>query len=128
MADNKVEEGDKVSWNWRGANPEGTVGEVKAGEVTVTSQRGNEIKKTGDETDPAVHIEEQKPMLHLTALPTILSQRRSLVDQRVLLHPMAHQQREKRKFLLLVERNDRREVKRARNLFRSYKGSDIIST
>jgi hypothetical protein len=30
---------------------------VKAGEISVTSYRGNEIKKTGDEESPAVHIE-----------------------------------------------------------------------
>ena len=46
-----------VSWNWNGNQPSGTVGEVKAGEVSVTSHRGNEIKKTGDEGNPAVHIE-----------------------------------------------------------------------
>lgn len=46
-----------VSWDWNGNQPSGTVGEVKAGEVSVTSHRGNEIKKTGDENDPAVHIE-----------------------------------------------------------------------
>lgn len=46
-----------VSWNWNGNQPGGTVGEVKAGEVSVTSHRGNEIKKTGDEENPAVHIE-----------------------------------------------------------------------
>ena len=33
------------------------MGEVKAGEVSVISHRGNEIKKTGDESNPAVHIE-----------------------------------------------------------------------
>jgi hypothetical protein len=46
-----------VSWNWGGSHPSGTVAEVKAGEVSVTSHRGNEIKKTGDESNPAVHIE-----------------------------------------------------------------------
>lgn len=56
MADT-VQVGDKVSWNWNGNQPSGTVGEVKAGEVSVTSHRGNEIKKTGDESNPAVHIE-----------------------------------------------------------------------
>jgi len=53
----QVQQGDKVSWNWNGNHPSGTVGEVKAGEVTVTSHRGNEISKTGDESNPAVHIE-----------------------------------------------------------------------
>lgn len=56
MAD-QVQEGDKVSWSWNGSNPSGTAAEVKPGEVTVTSHRGNEISKTGDEENPAVHIE-----------------------------------------------------------------------
>ncbi len=46
-----------MSWNWHGTQPSGTVGDIKAGEVTVTSHRGNEISKTGDESNPAVHIE-----------------------------------------------------------------------
>lgn len=46
-----------VSWNWGGSHPSGTAAEVKAGEVTVTSHRGNEISKTGTEENPAVHIE-----------------------------------------------------------------------
>jgi len=57
MSADKVQEGDKVSWNWNGNHPGGTVGEVKEGEVSVTSHRGNEITKTGDASDPAVHIE-----------------------------------------------------------------------
>lgn len=57
MSATQVQEGDKVSWNWNGNQPSGTAGEVKAGEVTVTSHRGNEISKTGDESNPAVHIE-----------------------------------------------------------------------
>jgi hypothetical protein len=46
-----------VSWNWNGSHPSGTAAEVKPGEVTVVSHRGNEIKKAGDESNPAVHIE-----------------------------------------------------------------------
>lgn len=46
-----------VSWKWGNGHPDGTAAEVKAGEVTVTSHRGNEIKKTGDESNPAVHVE-----------------------------------------------------------------------
>jgi hypothetical protein len=46
-----------VSWNWNSNQPSGTAGEVKADEVTVTNHRGNEISKTGDESNPAVHIE-----------------------------------------------------------------------
>jgi len=56
MSDNKIEEGDKASWSWNGSNPSGTVAEVKEGQVSVTSHRGNEISKTGDASDPAVHI------------------------------------------------------------------------
>lgn len=46
-----------VSWNWNGNHPSGVASEIKAGEVTVVSHRGNEISKTGTESDPAVHIE-----------------------------------------------------------------------
>jgi hypothetical protein len=46
-----------VSWNWNGSHPSGTASEVNPGEVTVVSHRGNEISKTGDESNPAVHIE-----------------------------------------------------------------------
>ncbi|TVY87124.1 hypothetical protein LAWI1_G007656, partial [Lachnellula willkommii] len=52
----QIQEGDKVSWNWNGSHPSGTASEVKPGEVTVTSHRGNDISKTGDESNPAVHI------------------------------------------------------------------------
>jgi len=52
----QVQEGDKVSWSWNDSHPSGTVAEVEAGEVTVTSHRGNEIKKTGDEQNLAVHV------------------------------------------------------------------------
>ena len=45
-----------VSWNWNGSHPSGTASEVKPGSVTVTSHRGNDITKTGDESNPAVHI------------------------------------------------------------------------
>lgn len=44
-----------VSWTWNGSHPSGTVAEVKAGDVTVTSHRGNDITKTGTKEDPAVH-------------------------------------------------------------------------
>jgi len=46
-----------VSWQWSGGRPSGEVAEVvKEGEATVTSNRGNEIKKNADPEDPAVHI------------------------------------------------------------------------
>jgi hypothetical protein len=44
-----------VSWTWNGSHPSGTAAEVKAGDVTVTSHRGNDITKTGSKEDPAVH-------------------------------------------------------------------------
>ncbi|KAE8452344.1 hypothetical protein EG329_001044 [Mollisiaceae sp. DMI_Dod_QoI] len=46
-----------ITWNWNGSHPSGTAAEVKPGEITVTSHRGNDISKTGDENNPAVHIE-----------------------------------------------------------------------
>jgi hypothetical protein len=46
----------RVSWPWNGSHPSGTASEVKPGSVTVTSHRGNDITKTGDESNPAVHI------------------------------------------------------------------------
>jgi hypothetical protein len=45
-----------VSWSWNGSHPSGTATEVKAGDVTVTSHRGNDITKTGTQSDPAVHV------------------------------------------------------------------------
>ena len=47
-----------MSWPWSGSKPEGTVKEVATeGEVSVTSHRGNEIKKTADGPEnPAVTI------------------------------------------------------------------------
>jgi hypothetical protein len=42
-----------------GSDPSGTVTEVKAGEVTARSQKGNDISKTGDASDPAVHAERE---------------------------------------------------------------------
>merc|ERR1712098_1027677 len=53
----KVQEGDKVSWSWGSGQPSGTAAEVKAGDVTVVSHRGNEITKHGEEGNPAVHVE-----------------------------------------------------------------------
>jgi len=45
-----------VSWKWGSGNPGGEAAEVKAGDVTVTSHRGNDITKHGTEDNPAVHI------------------------------------------------------------------------
>lgn len=47
-----------VSWNWGGGAPGGTVAEKKKeGEVSITSKRGNKIKKNAEPSDPAVAIE-----------------------------------------------------------------------
>ncbi|KAK5680285.1 hypothetical protein LTS10_007212 [Elasticomyces elasticus] len=57
MADKQIEKGDEVSWPWSGGRPGGTVDEVKdEGELTVTSKKGNEIKKNADPENPAVKI------------------------------------------------------------------------
>jgi hypothetical protein len=44
-----------VSWTWNGSHPSGIAAEIKPGDVTVTSHRGNDITKTGTKEDPAVH-------------------------------------------------------------------------
>ena len=46
-----------VSWTWNGSHPSGIAAEIKPGDVTVTSHRGNDITKTGSKEDPAVHSE-----------------------------------------------------------------------
>ncbi|KAJ5047252.1 uncharacterized protein L3040_003090 [Drepanopeziza brunnea f. sp. 'multigermtubi'] len=56
MPADKIQEGDKVSWNWGGSHPSGVAAEVKEGDVSVTSHKGNEITKHGEEGNPAVHI------------------------------------------------------------------------
>ncbi|KAK0266854.1 hypothetical protein LTS16_018043 [Friedmanniomyces endolithicus] len=57
MADKGIEKGDEVSWQWSGGRPGGAVDEVKDhGELSVTSKKGNEIKKKADPEDPAVKI------------------------------------------------------------------------
>ncbi|KAI0005596.1 hypothetical protein F4779DRAFT_621035 [Xylariaceae sp. FL0662B] len=58
MPSEEPEKGDKVSWNWGGSAPGGTVAETKdAGSVAVTSKRGNTIRKKAAPGDPAVRIE-----------------------------------------------------------------------
>ncbi|ORY35429.1 hypothetical protein BCR39DRAFT_509616 [Naematelia encephala] len=56
MAD-QISKGDEVSWNWGSGQPSGKVADIKAGEASVTSNKGNVIKKKGTEDDPAVVIE-----------------------------------------------------------------------
>lgn len=46
-----------VSWNWGSGHPGGVAAEVKEGDVSVVSNRGNKITKHGEEGNPAVHIE-----------------------------------------------------------------------
>jgi hypothetical protein len=46
-----------VVWNWGGAKPGGTVEEVKEqGEIAITSNRGNVIKKNASPDNPGVHV------------------------------------------------------------------------
>ncbi|KAI1653463.1 hypothetical protein F4813DRAFT_374390 [Daldinia decipiens] len=58
MAKNdKPEEGDKVSWNWGGGAPEGTVAETKEqGSIEIKTQRGNIVKRKADASNPAVRV------------------------------------------------------------------------
>ncbi|KAI1483664.1 hypothetical protein F4774DRAFT_366180 [Daldinia eschscholtzii] len=54
----KPEEGDKVSWNWGGGAPGGTVAETKEkGAIEIKTQRGNTVKRKADTNNPAVRIE-----------------------------------------------------------------------
>jgi len=58
MAGGSPEVGDKVSWNWGGGAPGGTVAEKKTeGEIAIKSKKGNTIKKNASKDNPAVHIE-----------------------------------------------------------------------
>ncbi|KAL6246888.1 hypothetical protein RBB50_006195 [Rhinocladiella similis] len=58
MPSQEPEKGDKVSWNWGGGAPGGTVAEKKhEGEVSITSKRGNKIKKNAEPNNPAVKVE-----------------------------------------------------------------------
>jgi len=57
MAGGEPEIGDKVSWNWGGGAPGGTVAEKKTeGEIAIQSKKGNTIKKNASKDNPAVHI------------------------------------------------------------------------
>ncbi|KAK5464914.1 hypothetical protein LTS15_001477 [Exophiala xenobiotica] len=58
MASDEPEKGDKVSWNWGGGAPGGTVAEKKTeGEVSITTKKGNKVKKNAEPDNPAVRIE-----------------------------------------------------------------------
>jgi len=56
MATEIPEKGDQVSWKWSGSRPSGEVAEVKEGDLTITSNRGNDITRHGKPGDPAVHV------------------------------------------------------------------------
>ncbi|KAK5169393.1 uncharacterized protein LTR77_005368 [Saxophila tyrrhenica] len=58
MSDNNnVEKGDEVSYQWSGGRPGGTVTDkATEGAVTMETKRGNEVKKGGDEENPALYI------------------------------------------------------------------------
>merc|ERR1711939_501804 len=54
MPSDEPEKGDKVSWNWGGGAPGGTVTEKKTeGEVSITSKKGNKVKKNAGFPVPA---------------------------------------------------------------------------
>ncbi|KAI1826619.1 hypothetical protein F4861DRAFT_545625 [Xylaria intraflava] len=58
MSGKEPEKGDKVSWNWGGGAPGGTVAETKhEGELAIESKRGNTIKKNASHDNPAVRVE-----------------------------------------------------------------------
>ncbi|RWA10464.1 hypothetical protein EKO27_g4657 [Xylaria grammica] len=58
MTTENPEKGDKVSWNWGGGAPGGTVAETKdQGDISIKSKRGNTIKKNASPDNPAVHVE-----------------------------------------------------------------------
>ncbi|OTA53892.1 hypothetical protein K449DRAFT_469788 [Hypoxylon sp. EC38] len=53
----KPEQGDKVSWNWGGGAPSGTVAEVEdKGAIEIKTKRGNTVKRNADPNNPAVRI------------------------------------------------------------------------
>ncbi|TCD67837.1 hypothetical protein EIP91_011899 [Steccherinum ochraceum] len=58
VRDDKLEEGQEVSWKWGSGNPSGKVAEiVTEGKAEVTSNKGNTIHKNArGEDDPAVKI------------------------------------------------------------------------
>jgi len=52
-----LNEGDEVSWKWGSGHPKGTVKDVVEDEATITTKRGNEVSRQGDEDNPAVVLE-----------------------------------------------------------------------
>lgn len=52
--------GDTVSWNWGSGHPHGVVLDVKEGDATITTKRGNKISRKGKPEDPAVILDAGK--------------------------------------------------------------------
>jgi len=57
MSDQPIQKGDEVSWKWGSGKPSGTVDNVvKEGDISITSDKGNVIKKNASPENPAVHV------------------------------------------------------------------------
>ncbi|KAG1728379.1 uncharacterized protein EDB91DRAFT_1060578 [Suillus paluster] len=55
--ENRIEEGQEVSWRWGGGNASGKVDEiVEEGKAKVTSNKGNTVTRIARTGDPAVKI------------------------------------------------------------------------
>ena len=54
-----LQPGEEVSWKWGAGHPKGEVIEVVDGEAEIETNRGNTVKKNGDESNPAVKIKTQ---------------------------------------------------------------------
>ncbi|ROV89289.1 hypothetical protein VSDG_09103 [Cytospora chrysosperma] len=52
--------GDTVSWNWGSGHPHGVVLDVKEGDATITTKRGNKVSRKGNPDDPAVILDAGK--------------------------------------------------------------------
>ncbi|KAG0703395.1 hypothetical protein DFH29DRAFT_803547 [Suillus ampliporus] len=58
--ENRIEEGQEVSWRWGGGNASGKVDEiVEEGQAKVTSNKGNTVTRIARAGDPAVKITRQ---------------------------------------------------------------------
>ncbi|KAK4570184.1 hypothetical protein LTR86_002264 [Recurvomyces mirabilis] len=57
MGETEIKEGDQVAWQWGGGKPGGEASEIKEhGELSITTKKGNEVKKNADPSDPAVKV------------------------------------------------------------------------
>ncbi|KUI65503.1 hypothetical protein VM1G_01187 [Cytospora mali] len=52
--------GETVSWNWGSGHPHGKVLDVKEGDATITTKRGNQVSRKGNTEDPAVILDAGK--------------------------------------------------------------------